>query len=92
MMDRNGTLNFLIGLGAGLAVGILYAPRRGDEFRRFVANKTRQKAEEVKGQATEMWDSANEMVESGRAELARKQEGVKQAVKAGKTAYQEVAG
>lgn len=92
MMDRNGTANFLIGLGAGLALGILYAPQRGDELRRMVARKTKQGAEELKGQAAGFWDSANELVETGKAEIARKQEGVKQAVKAGKMAYQETAG
>lgn len=92
MMDRNGTLNFLIGLGAGLAIGILYAPQRGEELRRLVANRTKQGADEIKGQAAEMWDSANELVGKGRAELARQQEGVKQAVQAGKMAYQETAG
>ena len=49
-------------------------------------------ADEIKGQAADMWDSANELVGKGRAELARKQEGVKQAVQAGKMAYQETAG
>ena len=92
MMDRNGTLNFLIGLGAGLALGILYAPQRGEELRRMMANKTKQSAEDIKGQAADMWDSASELVEKGRTELSRKQEGMKQAVQAGKMAYQQTAG
>ena len=92
MMDRNGTANFLIGLGAGLALGILYAPQRGDELRRMVANKTKQGAEELKGHAADFWDSANELVETGKAEISRKQEEVKQAVRAGKMAYQETVG
>ena len=92
MMDRNATVNFLIGLGAGLALGILYAPQRGDELRRTMANKTKQRAEELKEHAAGLWDSASGLVETGKAEIARKQDGVKQAVRAGKMAYQQTAG
>ena len=91
-MDRNGTINFLFGLGAGLALGMLYAPQRGEDLRRLVTNKTREGAEEVKTRASELYDSAAGLAESGRAEIARQQEGVKQAVRAGKMAYQQTAG
>ena len=91
-MDRNGTINFLFGLGAGLALGMLYAPQRGEDLRRLVTNKTREGAEEVKTRASEFYDSAAGLAESGRAEIARQQEGVKQAVRAGKMAYQQTAG
>ncbi len=92
MMDRNGTANFLCGLGAGLALGILYAPQRGEDLRRMVATKTKQGAEEIKGQASDLWDTASDLVGKGRAELARKQGDVKQAVQAGKMAYNETVG
>ena len=92
MMDRNGTVNFLIGLGAGLALGVLYAPQRGEDLRRLVTNRTKEGAEEIKARASDFYDSAAGLAESGRAEIARQQEGVKQAVKAGKMAYQQTAG
>lgn len=50
--DRSGSnlVYFMLGAAVGAAVALLYAPREGTETRRILGEK----AEEVKGKATEI--------------------------------------
>ena len=91
-MNRDCTLGFLLGLAAGALVGVLYAPKSGDDLRRLVMTRTKESTNDARDRAMELWDTANGLVEKGRAELTRQQEGLKNAVAAGKQAYQEPAG
>jgi gas vesicle protein len=84
-MNKDWSLGFLMGIGTGAALGMLYAPKAGSELRRDLANRVDQSAQTVKEQAACALDK-------GRAELALQQEGLTNAVEAGKKAYQESAG
>jgi gas vesicle protein len=87
MNYRDCTIGFLIGIAAGATVGLLLAPQTGGESRRALAAKTKETAQTAREHAAELLDSATSFVESGRAALVRKQEGLKNAVEAGRKAY-----
>ena len=91
-MNRDCTIGFLLGLAAGAVVGVLYAPKSGDDFRRMVMTRTKEGTDGVRDYANELWDTANGLVERGRTELYRQEAGVKNAMAAGQKAYQETAG
>ena len=37
-MDKNGLSSFLMGLGVGVAIGMLFAPKSGQETRDMIKN------------------------------------------------------
>jgi gas vesicle protein len=53
MADRDGSsfLWFLAGLGVGAVVGVLYAPRSGDETREVLRSKAQEGSERVRQHA-----------------------------------------
>lgn len=85
-MNRDCTLGFLMGIGAGIALGVLFAPKSGAATRNFLSEQVETKTNEVKRQASEALATA---VERGRTEFAKTTEGVKNAVEAGTRAYRE---
>lgn len=73
------TLWLLGGVAVGAAVGILYAPKAGDETRKDLAEWLRRKREQTRDLAARLKDR-----------IPAKKEAVVAAFKAGKEAYQEV--
>jgi gas vesicle protein len=80
---------FAFGLGLGLAVGVLFAPKSGEETREYIRGKAdegkdylRQRSEELRGQA-------DELVERGRTVVNRQRDHLSAAVEAGKQAYRD---
>ena len=53
MEDKSGLGYFLLGLGIGAAVGILWAPRSGQETRQLIADRAGESADYLKGRADE---------------------------------------
>ncbi|MBV8812223.1 MAG: YtxH domain-containing protein, partial [Acidobacteriaceae bacterium] len=51
MEERSGFGYFLLGLGIGVAAGILWAPRAGEETRQFLADKAGEGADYLKSRA-----------------------------------------
>ncbi|HUQ93042.1 MAG TPA: YtxH domain-containing protein [Bryobacteraceae bacterium] len=91
---------FFLGLGIGCAVGILFAPKSGEETREMLLTKAgegkdvlRRHTEELRGSATELIDrgksSASELIDRGKNVVARQKEQLSSAVEAGKQAYRE---
>ena len=91
-MNKDCALDFLFGICAGVAIGVLCAPKSGAKTRRLLAAKAQEGMDTAKSQAADAWDKANGLVEKGRSGLSGLQEGIKNAVDAGKKAYQESAG
>jgi hypothetical protein len=46
--DGNGFLWFLAGLGVGAVVGVLYAPRSGDEMRDVIRSKAQEGSDKAR--------------------------------------------
>jgi gas vesicle protein len=102
-MDKNGLSSFLLGLGVGVAIGMLFAPKSGQETREVIKNKTGEGAEFLKQKtgegadflkqrSTEFRQSAAEWVDKGKEALGRQKDNLTDAVEAGKQAYRETVG
>jgi gas vesicle protein len=100
MEERSGFGYFLLGLGLGVAAGVLWAPRSGDETRQLLADKAGEGADYLKSRtaegkqyvrqrADELKDSAADIYEKGKSTVTRHKENLNAAVEAGKQAYRD---
>ncbi len=87
--EGSGFLWFLAGLGIGAAVGILYAPKTGDETRQKIRDAAEQGRDVVKDRARQAREQAGSWVDRGRDYIAQQKEQIRSAVDAGKQAYHE---
>jgi gas vesicle protein len=78
---------FLVGLGIGSAVGILFAPKSGQETREYIAKKTREANEYTRKQARELRDRAEDAVERGKETIAQAKEHIATAIEVGRETY-----
>ena len=88
-MDRDGLANFFLGLGIGVGLGMLFAPKSGDETRELIMNKADQGKEFIKKQTASLQDSASSLVDKGREIIGRQRDTISDALEAGKQAYRE---
>lgn len=79
---------FLVGLGIGALVGILFAPKSGEETREFLSQKADEGREYAQRKARELRVRADDFVERGKQVAARQKDTVTAAVDAGREAYQ----
>jgi gas vesicle protein len=91
MSDRSGSsfLWFLAGLGVGAVVGVLYAPRSGDETRDVLLSKAQEGSERVRQQARKAREQAGDWVDRGRDVLNQQKDQFRAAYEAGRQAYRE---
>ena len=91
MSDRDGSgfLWFLAGLGIGAAVGILYAPKSGDETRQRIREAADEGRDSVKEHARQAREQAGSWADKGRDYLNQQKEQIRSAYEAGRQAYQE---
>jgi gas vesicle protein len=100
MEERNGFGYFLLGLGIGVAAGVLWAPRTGEETRQILADKAGEGAdflrtraqdgtEYLKQRTDDVKQSATDILEKGRSTVVRQRETLNAAVEAGKQAYRD---
>ena len=71
---------FLVGLGIGAAIGVLYAPQSGTETRESLAESARERAEYLKQKSREAAAQANKYVDAGKEQFGDYVERGKQAV------------
>jgi len=90
MADNTGSKvsYFLVGLGIGSLIGILFAPRSGEETREFLTQKAEEGKEYAQKKARELRDRAEDLVERGKHVAIRQKETLSAAVDAGREAYQ----
>ncbi len=79
---------FLVGLGIGALIGILYAPQSGEETRELLSKKADEGREYAQRKARELRERAEDLVEQGKQVVARQKESFAAAVDAGREAYQ----
>ena len=91
MADRDGNsfLWFLAGLGVGSIVGVLYAPRSGDETRDVIRSKAKEGTERARQQARRAREQAGDWMDRGRDVLNQQKEQFRSAYEAGRQAYNE---
>jgi gas vesicle protein len=91
MSDSNGNsfLWFLAGLGVGAMVGVLYAPRSGNETREALRSKAEEGRDYMRSRAKEVRGQASEWADRGRDVLNQQKEQFRAAYEAGRQAYHE---
>jgi gas vesicle protein len=89
MDDENKLSFFFLGLGLGVAVGVLFAPKSGTETRQLLRSKAEEGADLVKRRTSELKETATEAVERGKQNIQRHKENLAAAVEAGKNAYRD---
>ncbi|SRR5690348_15110958 len=89
MDDDNKISFFLLGLGVGVAVGLLFAPKSGAETRDFLLTKADEGKDYLKRRSEELRDSASDAIEKGKGVVARQRDQLSAAVEAGKQAYRD---
>jgi len=82
---------FLVGLGIGALIGILFAPKSGEETREYLSSKADEGREYAQRKARELRERAEDLIERSKEIMARQKDAVNQAVDAGKEAYKREA-
>ena len=89
MEDENKFSYFFLGLGLGVAVGLLFAPSSGAETRDLIRSKADESKDYLRRRGTELRDTANEAIEKGKSAVSRQRDHLAAAVDAGKQAYRD---
>jgi gas vesicle protein len=87
--NSNSFLWFLAGLGVGAVVGVLYAPRSGNETREALRSKAEEGRDYMRNRAQEARSQASEWVDRGRGVLNQQKDQFRAAYDAGRQAYHE---
>jgi len=87
--ESGGFLWFLAGLGVGAVVGVLYAPRSGNETRDVIREKAEEGRDFVSSRARQAREQAGDWVERGKDVIGQQKEQFRSAFEAGRQAYQE---
>jgi gas vesicle protein len=100
MAENHGLGYFIVGLGVGVAVGMLLAPRSGEETRRILREKAdeskdylRARADEgreyVRRRSADLRETAADAIDRSKEVLSRQKDQLNAALEAGKQAYRE---
>jgi gas vesicle protein len=79
---------FLVGLGIGAAIGVLYAPQAGTETRESLAESARERAEYLKQKSRDAAAQVNTYVDAGKDQFGEYVVKGKQAVERGRSQVQ----
>lgn len=79
---------FLVGLGIGALIGILFAPKSGEETREYLSQKADEGKDYAQRKARELRERAEELLERGKQVATRQKDQIAAAVDAGREAYQ----
>ena len=71
---------FLVGMGIGALVGVLFAPKSGDETRDFLAQKADEGKEYAQRKARELRERADELIERSKEVAVRQKDSISAAV------------
>lgn len=89
MDDDNKLSYFCLGLGLGVAVGVLFAPKSGAETRQLLRSRAEEGADYVKRRGVELRETAADALDRGKQAVSRHRDNLSAAVDAGKQAYRE---
>jgi len=87
--DDNKLSYFFLGMGLGVAVGMLFAPKSGEETREFIKGKANEGADYVKRRGSDLKDTAADALDKSKETLRRQKESLSSAMEAGKQAYRD---
>jgi len=73
----------------GVAIGMLFAPKSGEETRQLIKEKAGEGGEYLKQRGSEIKETATGWVDKGREAMNRQKENLNEAMEAGKQAYRD---
>jgi gas vesicle protein len=79
---------FLVGLGIGSLISILFAPKSGEEVRESLTRKAKEGSEYARNKVRELTEQAEDLIDRGNQMITHKQEQIATAIDAGREAYQ----
>jgi gas vesicle protein len=77
----------LLGLGIGSLIGVLFAPKSGEETREYIAKKAREGNALARKKARDLRDRAEETVERGREMITQTEGRIATAIDVGIKTY-----
>jgi gas vesicle protein len=78
---------FLVGLGIGALLGILFAPKSGEETRDYLSSRADEGREYAQRKARELRERAEDLIERSKEIMAKQKDAISSAVDAGKETY-----
>ena len=92
-MDDNKSLSyFFLGLGVGVAVGMIFAPQAGAQTRTLIRTRANEGGEAIRRRGSQLREGASGLVDRGRDVVKSQREQLNAAVEAGRSAYREAVG
>lgn len=89
-MEEDSKLSyFFLGVGLGVAVGVLFAPKAGADTREFIRSKANEGADFAKRRAADLREQANDALERGKQTISKHKDNLSAAVDAGRQAYRD---
>ena len=78
----------VVGLGIGSALGVLFAPKSGQQTREYVVKKTKEEIELARKKASELRNHAEEVVELAKDRILETKGHIAAAIDEGRKTYQ----
>jgi gas vesicle protein len=82
---------FLVGLGVGALVGILFAPKSGEDTREYLAKKADEGRDFAQKKAKELRERADDLIERSKDAASRGKDSISAAVEGAREAYRREA-
>ncbi|MBC7924152.1 MAG: YtxH domain-containing protein [Bryobacteraceae bacterium] len=92
MDESKGLSYFFLGLGIGVAVGIIFAPAAGSETRGQIRSKAEEGGEFVKRRGEKLKEEASGLVDKSKELLGKQKDQFSSALDAGRQAYRDAVG
>lgn len=80
---------FLLGIGVGAALGVLYAPQTGKELRRELRSRADGGRDYVRRRGGELRERADDILDRGRGAVNSQRDQLASALEAGRRAYRD---
>lgn len=78
---------FLVGMGIGALLGILFAPKSGEETRDYLSSKADEGRDYAQKKARELRERAEDLIERSKEIMSKQKDALSSAVEAGKETY-----
>jgi len=82
---------FLVGLGVGALVGILFAPKSGEDTREYLSKKADEGRDFAQRKAKELRERADDLIERSKDAASRGKDSISAAVEGAREAYRREA-
>jgi gas vesicle protein len=82
---------FLVGMGIGAFVGLLFAPKSGEETRKYLADRADEGKDYAQKKARELRERADDLIERGKEAANRHKDTISAALDGARDAYRREA-